>query len=100
MASDAHSLRRALQRTSLLASIQDQAGGNSRDHSPNPSKLTKALAPLAKVDSRGQFHYASHFKELLDLHLGDKLVLDGIPNIDDHQAAFNPPPFIEFVKAK
>ena len=36
---------------------------------PNPSKLTKALAPLAKVDSRGQFHYGIMIYENLCISL-------------------------------
>ena len=64
---------------------------------PNPAKLTKALAPLARVDAEGEFHYSQQFLNLTKHHLGENLRIDQAPQSADNPAA--KPSIIAFVKA-
>ena len=68
---------------------------------PNPSRLTKALAPLAKVDHKGRFHYSDHFLALAKHHLEDKLNLDQDPPLGEDEAPADQSTLepIKFVKA-
>ena len=65
---------------------------------PNPSKLTNALAPIARVDREGHLHYSQSFVMLARQHLGDNLRLEQAPQLPD--AASKPfSSTIAFVKA-
>ena len=61
----------------------------------------QALAPLAKVDNKGRFHYSDHFLALAKHHLEDKLNLDQDPPLGEDEAPADQSTLepIKFVKA-
>ena len=65
---------------------------------PNPTKLTRALTPLARVDADGGFHYTQPFISLIKRHLGDNLQLDQAPESTPNPEPSPTPSLIAFVK--